>query len=89
MCVLEKLFQGLQKDDNASRLAWSESILQLSVEDANFLHKLMMSDKAHFNLTKLDIVYHIKIRDKFMNGLYIHVWCAIWSEGIVESFFFK
>ena len=46
------MVQALQPTDLQSRLAYAVHIQQLAREHYEFIHKLIMSDKAHFHLNE-------------------------------------
>ena len=93
-----QVVQALQPTDLQSRLAYAVHIQQLAREQNEFIHKLIMSDEAHFQLNGFLNKQNCRIwafeNPKIVHQRELHpikctVWCGFISERVIGPYFFK
>lgn len=93
-----QLSQELKHTDHAQRREFVEWILEQQQVDANFSHKIIFSDEAHFHLDGFVNRRNCRIWgsenprtivEKQMHPERVTVWCGFWAGGIIGPFFFE
>lgn len=93
-----QLVQELKVTDHQNRFNYSNSILSLHAQNADFIRKLIMSDEAHFHLNGYVNKQNCRIwgtENPFSlcespsHPSRLTVWCGIWAGGVLGPYFFE
>ena len=73
-------------------------VLEQKKEDINFSNKIFFRDEAHFALGGYVNKQNCRIWDsedpqvieeRPLHSEKVTIWCAVWSEGVIGSYFFE
>lgn len=93
-----QLVHALNNGDHATRLAFSNRMLDMMNDNPDLVNNLWMSDEAHFHLSgfvnKQNFRYWApenpqRIHEKPLHSVKVTVWCAISSRAILGPYFFE
>lgn len=93
-----QLVHELKPNDAQERIQYSRRFQELCLENNEFIHKLIMSDEAHFHLNGHVNKQNCRIWgsenpriivEDQMHPLRCTVWCGITSERIIGPYFFE
>ena len=92
-----RLLQALNDDDLDRRIEFCEWLLQESSHDPSVLDRILWTDEAIFQangrVNRYNCVHwsdtnpHLVIEQE-LNVLRVAVWVGIWSNGVIDPFFF-
>ena len=92
------MVQALQPTDLQFCLAYAVHIQQLAGEQNEFIHKLIMSDEAHFHLNgfmnKQNCQMQAIENPRTVHQCELHpikctIWCGVTLERVIGPYFFK
>lgn len=93
-----QIVQKIRPTDYQKRLDFAMSLQQKVEEDPDFIHKLIMSDEAHFTLNGFVNKQNSRIwakenprsiHQRELHALKCTVWCGVSSEKIYGPYFFE
>lgn len=93
-----QLVQELKPGDSQERIIYALRFQELAREHNDFIHHLIMSDEAHFQLNGFVNKQNCRIwgienprvvHQRQLHPLKCTVWCAITSQRIIGPFFFE
>ena len=93
-----QLVQALKPIDYQQRLNYAIRIQEMTREDNNFIHNLIMRDVAHFHLNGSVNKQNTRfwgtenprvIHQHELHPLKVTIWCGVTSERVIGPYFFE